>query len=177
MFSNPDLRRSSGMRHIDTISQRAGLKKLRMIADFQFGPPGGKAIFPERTRIEYSAKTGRIRRATYRGRVIATLIPSTGLLALTLLGAQRFAKVFPPPRQRVIVGRDVAEFVAQGKSVFAKHVVNVDPELRPGDEAIVTDVRNRVLAIGKALLSPEEMLSFQIGVAVKVRAGSKPRPS
>jgi len=148
-----------------------------VIADFQFGPPAGKAIFPKRTSIEYSAKTGRIRRASFRGKVLATLIPATGLLALTPLAAQRFAKAFPPPRQRVIVAKEAGEFISRGKSVFARHVVDVDADLRPNDEVIVTDVDDKVLAVGKALLSPDEMLSFKIGVAVKTRAGSRPRPS
>ncbi|MBO3802299.1 MAG: pseudouridine synthase [Candidatus Brockarchaeota archaeon] len=143
-----------------------------MIADFQFGPKAGEALFPERTRVEYSAKTGRIRRARYGSRVLATVVPSTGLLALTVTSARRFARAFPPPRQRVVVGKEAGKFVSKGRSVFARHVVRVDPELRPGDEAIVTDESDEVLAAGRALLSPEEMLSFGRGVAVKVRSGS-----
>jgi len=158
-------------------SQRRGLVKLRAIADFQFGPPAGKAMFPNKTRIEFSAKTGRIRRASYKGQVVATLMPATGLLALTPLAAKRFARAFPPPRQRVIVAREVGEFISRGRSVFARHVIDVDPELRPNDEAIVTDEGGKVLAVGKALLSPEEMLSFKIGVAVKTRTGIRPRTS
>jgi len=158
-------------------SQMGGLRRLRVIADFQFGPPAGKVIFPNKTRIEYSAKTGRIRRASFRGHVLATLIPATGLLALTPLAAKRFARAFPPPRQRVIVAGEVGEFIARGRSVFARHVIDVDPDLRPNDEAIVTDGEDKVLAVGKALLSPEEMLSFKIGVAVKTRTGIRPRTS
>ena len=33
----------------------------------------------------------------------------------------------------------VAEYIAMGKSVFAKHVLAVDPELRAGDEVFVVD--------------------------------------
>lgn len=161
----------------DMRTRREGLRKLRVIADFQFGPPAGKALFPDQTRIEYSARTGRIRRAIFGGKVLATLIPATGLLALTPLAAQRFVKVFPPPKQRVVVEQEAAEFVSQGRSVFARHVISADPELRPNDEVIVTDGNDRVMAVGKALLSPEEMLSFKIGVAVKNRAGIRSRPS
>jgi len=158
-------------------AQGGGLRRLMVIADFQFGPSAGRAIFPRQTRIEYSAKTGRIRRASFRGQVLATLIPATGLLALTPLAAKRFVKAFPPPRQRVIVASEAGEFISRGKSVFARHVIDVDPDLRPNDEVIVTDGSDRILAVGKALLSPDEMLSFKIGVAVKTRAGSRPKPS
>jgi uncharacterized protein with predicted RNA binding PUA domain len=112
-----------------------------------------------------------------RGEVLATLIPATGLLALTPLAARRFIRAIPPPRQRVVVGREAAEFASRGRSIFARHVISVDPELRPNDEVIVTNGNDRIMAVGRALLSPEEMLSFKIGVAVKVRAGSRARTS
>ena len=153
-------------------SQKEELERLRAIADFQFGPGAGKAIFPARTKIEFSSSTGRIRRARLASQVLATVLPSTGLLALTVPCAKRFVRAFLPPKQRVVVEKGAGKFVSQGRSVFARHVVSVDPELRPGDETIVTDDHDRVLATGRALLSPEEMLSFKRGVAVKVRTGS-----
>jgi predicted RNA-binding protein (TIGR00451 family) len=58
-----------------------------------------------------------------------------------------------------------------GKNVFAKHVVEAGVNIRPGDETIVIDSKNRVLAVGRALLTREEMLTFCVGVAVKTRRG------
>ncbi|MGQ9513477.1 MAG: PUA domain-containing protein [Thermoproteota archaeon] len=154
-------------------SQKEGLKKLRAIADFQFGPNTGRTIFPERTKVEYSARTGRIRRAKYGSKVLATVLPSIGLLALTVPCARRFVRSFPPLKQRVVVEPRAERFVSLGRSVFAKHVLSVDPELRPGDETIVTDKDDKVLATGRVILSPEEMLSFNRGIAVKTRSGSR----
>ncbi|MCK5403375.1 pseudouridine synthase, partial [Candidatus Bathyarchaeota archaeon] len=47
----------------------------------------------------------------------------------------------------------------------------VDGKIRPGEEVVVINNKNIVLAVGKALLSGDEMLAFNRGVAVKVRRG------
>jgi predicted RNA-binding protein (TIGR00451 family) len=47
----------------------------------------------------------------------------------------------------------------------------VDPELRPAEEVLVVDEEDRLLAVGRSFFNAEEMLSFKIGVAVKVRHG------
>ena len=65
----------------------------------------------------------------------------------------------------------VEEFVEKGGNVFAKHVVDVDPELRPEEEVLVVGRRDRLLAVGRSFFNAEEMKSFKIGVAVKVRHG------
>jgi uncharacterized protein with predicted RNA binding PUA domain len=69
------------------------------------------------------------------------------------------------------VSNDVASFVAEGKSVFAKHVVAADSEIRPEEEVTVLDEDGRLLAVGRAVLTGREMLAFKRGVAVKVRRG------
>lgn len=80
-------------------------------------------------------------------------------------------KIFKPPRQRVSVIDGVEEFIRKGGNVFAKHVRKVDPELRPAEEVMVVDSKDRLLAVGKTFFSASEMLSFKIGIAVKVRHG------
>jgi predicted RNA-binding protein (TIGR00451 family) len=50
--------------------------------------------------------------------------------------------------------------------------VEADDEIRPKDEVIVVNENGEVLAVGRAVLSGEEMKAFKTGVAVKVRRGS-----
>jgi len=50
-------------------------------------------------------------------------------------------------------------------------VVSVGGNIRPGDEVIVLDSKKVVQAVGRALLTGEEMSVFQIGVAVRIRRG------
>ncbi|MEM2386643.1 MAG: PUA domain-containing protein, partial [Candidatus Bathyarchaeia archaeon] len=70
-----------------------------------------------------------------------------------------------------IVKNGISRFVAEGGDVFAAHIVKADSEIRPKDEVIVVNEKGEVLAVGKALLSGEEMTVFRTGVAVKVRRG------
>ena len=78
---------------------------------------------------------------------------------------------------RVSIREDVAEFVAQGKNVFAKHVTTTDPDIRAGDEVLVVTGNDRLIACGAALVSGTEMLAFNYGVAVKVRQGCEKNAS
>jgi uncharacterized protein with predicted RNA binding PUA domain len=71
----------------------------------------------------------------------------------------------------VVVRNEVAKFIAEGGDVFAVHVVRADDAIRPKDEVIVVDENENFLAVGKAVLSGEEMRAFKSGVAVKVRHG------
>jgi uncharacterized protein with predicted RNA binding PUA domain len=72
----------------------------------------------------------------------------------------------------VVIRDDVAGFVAEGKNAFAKHVVSADPDIRAGDEVLVVDSTDTLVACGTAMLSGDEMLAFNYGGAVKVRQGS-----
>jgi len=60
-------------------------------------------------------------------------------------------------------------FVAKGGNVFAKHVLSVDPIIRAGEEVLVVDSWDHLLATGTAVLAPEEMLQIKRGLAVRTR--------
>jgi len=99
------------------------------------------------------------------------LRPTDGMFSLTVAGANRLVKGLKPPRLWVKVQKDAEPFIAEGKSVFAKHVVDADSEIRPQEEVIVIGENNQVLAVGKAVLTGREMKKFKHSVAVKVRRG------
>lgn len=151
--------------------QNNALKRIRTIADYQFGWRVGEALFPQ--ECEYTrSKTGRVRQVSLNGVRLATLRAQDGRLTFSIVGAQRLQSAIPFPYFRVIVQDDVSEFIEAGKSVFAKHVIQADPAIRSGDEVIVVTSSDTLLATGTAVLSGEEMLKFNYGVAVKVRQGS-----
>jgi predicted RNA-binding protein (TIGR00451 family) len=128
-------------------------------------------LFPENVNVKYSKTTGRIRYVYLNGKRLATLRPTDGLLSLSITAAQLVAQNRGFASCFVTVRQDVSEFVADGGDVFAVHVVEADDAVRAKDEVIVVDEDNRVLAVGRALLSSAEMKAFKIGVAVKVRHG------
>ena len=142
------------------------------MADYQFGKGVGAKLFPENVEILYSKRTGRIRYVYLNGERLATLRPTDGFFSLSVTGARQiyenavFAKCF------VTVREDVSRFIADGGDVFAAHIVRADKDIRPKDEVIVVDECGKVLAVGRAVLSGQEMIVFKSGVAVKVRRGS-----
>jgi predicted RNA-binding protein (TIGR00451 family) len=143
------------------------------VADYQFGKGVGIKLFPEGVEIAFSKGTGRIRYIYLNGKRLVTLRPTDGLFSLSVTGAKRIAENSIPAKCFVTVQNDVSKFIAGGGDVFATHVVKADQEIRPKDEVIVFDESGKVLAVGRAVLSGEEMKVFKIGVAVKVRRGCK----
>ena len=146
------------------------LRKIRAVADYQFGRGLGKVLFPENVKIVFSKRTGRIRHVFSGKKLLVTLRPTDGFFSLTIEGGRRLAAA-NPKRLWVRVQTDVVDFIAKGRSVFAKHVVDCDEEIRPEEEVVVVDEKGDVLAVGRAVLTGEEMKAFESGVAVRVRSG------
>lgn len=147
------------------------LRKIRSIADYQFGQGCGAALFPEEPSIDYSKNTGRIRLIKHDKVLLASLNPTDGMFTLTIEGAKRLVYAVKGLGCTVTVQDDVADYISERRNVFAKHVVDAGEGIRPGDETIVLDSKKRVLAVGRALLNRREMLAFNVGVAVKTRRG------
>jgi predicted RNA-binding protein (TIGR00451 family) len=147
------------------------LRRIRATANYQFVADVGSILFPDDVNISLSRRTGRIRHIQLGEELLATLRPKDGLFSLTTVGGQRLLDVLDSPMFRVVVSEDVKKFISQGYDVFAKHVVFADPELRAGEESLVVSLNDRLLSVGKALLTGREMLAFKRGVAVKVRRG------
>ena len=146
------------------------LRRIRVVASYQFGR-GAEKAFPESIQITRSPNTHRIRHIYDDGELLATYRPTDGFFALSIPGGQALRRIFKPPKLRVRVMPGVEEFIEKGGNVFAKHVVDVDPELRPEEEVLVVGRRDRLLAVGRSFFNAEEMKSFKIGIAVKVRHG------
>jgi uncharacterized protein with predicted RNA binding PUA domain len=153
-------------------SENSSLRRVQVIADYQFGAGVGPSLFPEGCTFILST-TGRIRQVLYDGSRLATVRASDGRLTLGIEGAKRVQAKLPAPGYRVMIRDDVAEFVAKGKNAFAKHVVDADPAIRAGDDVLVVAGGDRLLACGAAVVSGTEMLAFNYGVAVRVRQGSE----
>jgi len=144
------------------------LTRIRSVADYQFGRGVGRVLFPDGVTVAFSRRTGRIRYVFLNGERLVTMRPTDGLFSLSLAGAKR---VVGAAKRCVAVRDDVSKFIAEGGDVFAVHVVKADDEIRARDEVVVVEGGGEVLAVGRAVLSGEEMRAFKRGVAVKVRRG------
>jgi len=153
------------------------LRKVIGVANYQFGMRVGQALFNPSVKISCSRKTGRIRHI-YRGqRLVATLRPTDGLLALTLHGANLLLRKMKAIPNNVKVQNDISDFIKQGGDVFARHVIYAPRDLLPSDEVIATNQNGQLLGVGSALLSGKEMMNFKRGVAIRIRRGVRQRPT
>ena len=152
-------------------SEGFALERIRKIADYQFGKGVGEKLFPKEVEIVRSKRTGKIKYIYFNGTLLATLNPLTGLFTLTIEGAKRVLAAMQPKRLWVQIRDEAVPFVERGSDVFVKHIINLDEEIRPGEEVIVIDGKGEVIAVGRAILSGIEMKVFKRGVAVKVRRG------
>ena len=70
------------------------------------------------------------------------------------------------PSKRLVVSDEAVAFVSRGGNIFAGQVIDADPEIKPGEEVMVTDRNNRLLTVARAFLTPEEMEQIRRNMAV-----------
>ncbi len=147
------------------------IRKIRAIADFQFGEGASDALFHGDVRVIKSKNTGKIRNVVVDGEHVVSLRAEDGLFTLKLHGAMRLHRAFAYPRMRVVVNDDSSQFNRQGRNVFSKFVLDCDEDIRPGDEVLIVDSGDKLVAVGKAILNCWEMRRFSKGMCVKTREG------
>jgi uncharacterized protein with predicted RNA binding PUA domain len=147
------------------------LEKVRSIANYQFGKGIGRKLFPNGCEVQVSKRTGKVRYVYFNGKLLATIRAKDSLIALTIDGAKRLLACVKGKRFQVVVSDDVKDVIARGYDVFARHIMDADVEIRPQEEVIVIDCKGNILAVGRALLTGDEMLQFRRGKAVRVRRG------
>jgi len=145
------------------------LRRISAVVDMQFGKGASKALLNGNVEIVKSKNTDKIRNVHVDGRHILSMRAEDGLFTLKIDGAQLLRRFFKYPKLRVTVKEDAVPFIKEGKSAFAKFVVDCDPNLRPFDECLIVDEKDNLLAVGRTLLNRDEMISFEYGMAVKTR--------
>jgi 7-cyano-7-deazaguanine tRNA-ribosyltransferase len=168
-----DLRkRAPGSRAVDW-----NVLRVRATADLQFGRGAADALLRGVVSFVVSKSTGKVRNVIADGEHVLSLRAEDGFFTLKAAGATRLQEAFPFPGLRIVVDPDALPFHREGKNVFAKFVHDADPDLRPGDEALVVSPDDELAAVARAAMNRREMLAFKRGVAAFVREGVPPRPS
>ncbi|UCC94124.1 MAG: tRNA guanosine(15) transglycosylase TgtA [Thermoplasmata archaeon] len=148
------------------------MARARATADMQFGKGAADVLMDGSVELVTSKRTGKLRNVLVDGDHVLSMRAQDGLYTLKTAGARRLHGAWESPRLRVVVNEDAAPFAREGRSQFAQFVVEADPELRPGDEVLVVDEADSLLAVGRTHMNRKELLSFRRGVAVKVRVGA-----
>jgi|TARA_B100000497_G_scaffold107549_1_gene125234 uncharacterized protein with predicted RNA binding PUA domain len=146
--------------------------KLQQSLDALFGT-GSSKYLPKDIDVILSRKTGRIRTVSHKGKILCTL-RINGSLAISIDFAQTLLQSKTFRENCIEINKDAAPFVMEGRSVFCKHVVWCGKNVRiAADTPILFE--NKIIAVGKAILSSEMISDFNRGVAIKVRDSLKSR--
>jgi len=146
--------------------------KLKHSLDALFGN-GVSKYLPKDIEITFSRKTGRIRTVSQKGKILCTLRIDGGL-AISTYFAQILVKSKSFKENCIEVNSDAAPFVMEGRSVFCKHVTKCGKKVKISADTPIL-FKNKVIAVGRAILSSEMISDFNQGVAVKVRDSLKSR--
>jgi conserved protein with predicted RNA binding PUA domain len=148
------------------------IQKLENTLDALFGN-GVSKYLPKDIEITFSRKTGRIRTVSHKGKLLCTLRIDGGL-AISTYFAQILLKSKSFKENCIQINQNAAPFVMEGRSVFCKHVIKCGKNVKIyGDTPVL--FKNKVIAVGRAVLSNEMISDFNRGVAVKVRDSLKSR--
>lgn len=146
--------------------------KLQSTLDALFGNGVSKHL-PKDIEMTFSRKTGRIRTVSHKGKLLCTLRIDGGL-AISPYFAQILLKSKTFRDNCVEINKDAAPFVIEGRSVFCKHVTWCGKNVRISADTPIL-FNNKVIAVGRAVLSSEMISDFDKGVAIKVRDSLKSR--
>ena len=146
------------------------VQKLKHTIDALFGHGVSKTL-PKDIEIIISKKTGRIRNVNHNGSLLFT--PRTdGGLAITRYCAKLFLKNKKFLDNCLEIDSESKPFVEVGKSVFCQHVVSCGKNIKIGADVPVL-YKNKVIAVGKSVLSSNMIINQERGVAIKIRDSLK----
>ena len=148
------------------------LLKLRQTIDALFGK-GVSRYLPKNVEIIFSKKNGRIRTVHHQEKLLCTLRIDGGL-AITPYFAQLLLKSKKFKENCLEINKDAEPFVKEGRSVFCKNVTWCVKNIQITSDTPIL-FQNKVIAVGRAVLSSEMIIDFERGVAVKVRDSLKSR--
>ncbi|QOJ79666.1 hypothetical protein IG193_04225 [Infirmifilum lucidum] len=117
-----------------------------------------------------SRRTSRLKQILLDGKPVITIRANDGFVVPKRDGWEFLARHSDDKRLPcVIVPGDVARFVAEGRTLFSKHVIKAEGEIYPGDEICIKSDNGEIVGSGKALLPGWEMGRIKRGKAVRTR--------
>ena len=144
--------------------------KIKYTLDALFGQGTSKHL-PKEAKFSYSKRTGRIQHV-YQNETLLCTLRTDGGLAITPYFAQILMKSKKFRENCVQIDDDSKPFIEEGASVFCKHVTFCGKNVLIGSDVPVL-YDDKVIAVGKAVLSAKMIRSLKRGVAIKVRDSLK----
>ena len=148
-------------------------KILEYLVAYQFTSYAISALYELQhydPKICRSKTTNRIRQVVIKnGDIAITIRASDYTIIPHTLFAKLLHKHLPFPLYRIVVVNEMVSDIMNGWTIFARHVLLADDNIRPGDEVLIVDEQDKLLAIGRTILGHQEMLTAVYGPAVAIR--------
>lgn len=142
---------------------------VKAILDYQFGVGAHLVLSDQSLSVKRSRRTGILRHFSDESGALGTFRASDFVIIPTKDFARKLHQHIPAPRLRVVAKSDCIPYISKNKDLLAKFVLDVDSEIRCGEEVFIVDENDSFLNFGKSVLSAPEMIAFNRGVAVRVR--------
>jgi len=149
---------------------------LKNIAEYQFGQDIANCLFPDKSIffIQRSLNTWRIRNILNKDNSLYLILRAQdNLFSLTNISANIIKECSKPPDFRVIISNDIGRIIREEGNVFSKHIIKIDKRLRSGDDVIIVNEEDELIAYGRMKISGEEAIEYKRGVAVNVKGRLK----
>ncbi len=163
-----------GEETLESLSKGTGMKlhemKVRTISDYQFFSGAGQ-IFSDGVLEFKTNRMGSIKNVLLDGKHILSMRHYDGLFTLKPEGALISHRLTEHPVLRICVTDDSATYNREGKNVFAGFINQAWEDIRPGDEALVVDKDDNLVATARSTMNSMEMLHFKKGLAARTRDG------
>jgi len=148
------------------------LLQLRGTANYLFSCNIGEFIFPDGIDIVYS-KNNKPKQIFLGDTLIATIRPHDGYIILSEFGFTLLLKNLKRKDlscvKKIFVRDDIIPYLKKYKTLFAKHVIDATPTIRPQEEVLLCTSSGVPIGMAHTLLSSIEMKTFSHGPAAKVR--------
>ena len=142
---------------------------VKAMMDYQFGVGTHSVISDQFLSVKRSKRTGILRQFSDESGILGTFRASDFVIIPTKDFARKLHEYIPTPRLRVVAKSESIPYISKNRDLLAKFVLDVDSEIRCGEEVFIVDENDSFLNCGKALLSALEMIALKRGVAVHVR--------
>ncbi|HDI47241.1 MAG TPA: tRNA-guanine(15) transglycosylase, partial [Candidatus Methanomethylia archaeon] len=105
------------------------LERLRAVLRYQYGEAAERLLRKERLEVVLSKRTGKMREVRAAGKPFISIRAKDGYATLSMEAAKELLTALKG-RYLVTASRGAASFIAQGRNLFAKHVVSADANIR-----------------------------------------------
>ena len=112
---------------------------------------------------------GKIRYILLKGKVYLTIRPNDGYMTPSIRAAERIREASDPPKYRIIVREDRE---IKG-SILARDIIDIDYELRAGDEVLIVNRDDKLIGVGRLRIAPRMLKGLKYGEVARLRSKVK----